>query len=394
MLVGLERLAKTPSLAKNWGRCGLVCNQASVTIGYVAAWRILKEILGPRLTALFGPQHGIESTVQENMIETGHATHRPTGLPVYSLYSETREPLPDMLKNVDTLVVDLPITGCRIYTYKYTMAACLRAAKKSGKKVVVLDRPNPLGGTLVEGNALEMDATSFVGEFPMPMRHALTMAEAALYFNAEIGADLEIVALEGWNANSLWTDNERSWVITSPNMPIIESCYVFPGMVLFEGTNISEGRGTCLPFLFIGAPFVKSSDQLIATIRKYDPKLPGVHLREACFQPTNSKWPGQECQGLQIHVTDPHKIQSYYLGLAMIRAFIEIGGNEFQWRKPPYEYNYDLLPIEILIGKRKIADAFSAPKFSIEDAIWRSGQKDYIAAVQKYLLYDRNISPV
>ena len=204
MHTGLDRLAAMPDLAKAWGRCALVANQASVSQGMVPAWQVLQQHLRDRFTAIMGPQHGFESTVQENMIETGHGRHLHTGLPVYSLYSETREPTEVMLRDVDTIVFDLQITGCRIYTYKYTLAACLRAARKYGKRVVILDRHNPLGGCAVEGNVLDMRAKSFVGEFAIPMRHGLTMGEAGRLFNRRVGADLEVVALTGWDPQKFW----------------------------------------------------------------------------------------------------------------------------------------------------------------------------------------------
>jgi len=391
--IGIERLRQQPALAKDWGRCGLVSNQASVSFCLEPSWAILQEILGDQLGALFGPQHGFESTVQDNMIETGHGKHLPTGLPVFSLYSETREPTEAMVSNLDTIIVDLPVVGCRIYTYKYTLAGCLRAAKKYRKHVVVLDRPNPLGGEVLEGQVLSKDARSFVGEYEIPMRHGLTMGEAANLFNQDIGAQLTTVPMEGWSARSVWAYGERPWVLMSPNMPTLETAYVFPGMVLFEGTNVSEGRGTTLPFQFVGAPWIKDSKGFVKSVQAIlGGKTPGVYLREATFQPTNQKWAGKECQGLQIHIVDPHTIRSYRLGLAIVRAVIEAGTDQsFQWRQPPYEYEEKLLPIEILSGRRGVHKKFEDPNFSVNDSYWHDGVKEYISRASKHLLYARNM---
>lgn len=390
MKVGLDRL--TAKNLASWGRCGLVCNQASTTAQFEPAWKVLRRL--GHLTALFGPQHGFESTVQENMIESGHAVHQPSGLPVYSLYSETREPTEAMLSNVDTIVVDLQVTGCRIYTYKYTLAACLRAAKKWKKKVAVLDRHNPLGGVRLEGNRLELNAVSFVGEFPIPMRHGLTMVEAAHYFNATIGADLECVELEAWNPRELWQQYARQWIITSPNLQLLDTAFCFPGMVLLEGTNLSEGRGTTLPFQLIGAPYIKDAEAFVKRILELTPGFSGAHLRPTTFQPAFHKWAGQDCQGFQIHVTDPHAFASYRLALSTLRASIEQSNGGFQWRAPPYEYEYKLLPIEILLGKIALHRHLESSSFDPFQDIWTEGTDAYIKDIQPFLRYDRELQKI
>ena len=240
--IGIERLASKPQLANHWGRCGLLCNQASMTANYVPSWQIVQRVAN--LSCLFSPQHGFDSTVQDNMIESPHTIHRSTDLPIYSLYSESRQPTAEMLEPLDTLVVDLQIVGCRVYTFKYTIAALLRAAHTYDKRIVVLDRPNPLGGVVVEGRVLDPEVRSFVGEFPIPIRHGLTVAEIAQLFNRDIGAQLEVITMNNWQPAQLWSDLNRPWILTSPNMPSCETALVFVGTVLFEGTNFSEGRGT------------------------------------------------------------------------------------------------------------------------------------------------------
>lgn len=391
MRIGLEILRDQPSKAKNWGRCALLCNQASLTSDFTPTWTVLQQLLGKRLVALFGPQHGLEATVQDNMIETAHSSHSGTGLPVYSLYSETREPTADMLKDVDTILIDIQIVGCRVYTFKYTIAACLRAAKKHGKRVVVLDRPNPLGGVNVEGRVLDLDATSFVGEFAIPMRHGMTPAESARLFNAQIGADLECVALEEWSPDFMWHQTGRDWIITSPNLPTIPSVYVYPGTVMLEGTNISEGRGTGLPFQFVGAPYIKSSQEFSDRVRSLYGPGAEIVLRPTEFQPTSQKWTGQPCRGAQIHVVQPERLRSFDLGLAVVRAAIELGGDEYRWKEPPYEYDLVTLPMKLIIGSQKADQKFLANDFSVRDRFWHEGIAAYINRVEPFLIYPRKM---
>lgn len=392
-VVGLERLAANPDVAKNWGRCGLVCNQASVTKNMTPAWDVLHQLLGPRLVSLFGPQHGFYGTKQDNMIETGHGSHTIFGVPLYSLYSETREPTSAMLEAIDTIVIDLQIVGCRIYTWKATIAGCMRAAKKLGKRVVILDRPNPVGGEICEGRVLDKDATSFVGEYPIPMRHALTAGEAARFFNSYIGCELTVIELLNWQPQSYWGDLDRPWVLTSPNLPNIDPVYVYPGTVIFEGTNISEGRGTGLPFQFIGAPYIPEGSAFREKVTKFlGGKTSGVYLRDCQFEPTSQKWAGQTCRGIQIHVTDKIAVRSLDLSIALVRAAFELGEGEFAWKDPPYEYDYHTLPMKLIYGSRIVDQKFQGSDFSIKDSFWHEGIEDYISKANQILLYPRKLS--
>lgn len=394
MRLGLEILRDQPERALDWGRCALLCNQASLTADYTPAWTVLQKILGDRLVVLFGPQHGLEATVQDNMIETGHSRHAATGLPVYSLYSETREPTAEMLSGVDTIVIDIQIVGCRVYTFKYTIAACLRAAKKLGKRVVVLDRPNPMGGVHVEGRVLDLDATSFVGEFAIPMRHGMTPAESARLFNQQIGADLEWIGLEGWSPEHMWDQTGREWIITSPNLPTSPAVYVYPGTVMLEGTNISEGRGTCLPFQFVGAPYIRSSQEFADRLRVLYGPGDEVFFRPTEFQPTSQKWSGQPCRGAQIHVRNAARLRSYELGLAVVRAAMELGADQYRWKEPPYEYDLVTLPMKLIIGSQKADQKFLARDFSVKDAFWHEGLGEYIKRVEPCLIYPRKMKPL
>lgn len=392
---GIERLASEPSLAKAWGQCALLCNQASLSQKFDPAWVILKEVLGDKLKAFFGPQHGFHATLQDNMIESEDAIG-PFQLPVYSLYSETREPTDRMLEGIDTIVIDLQIVGCRVYTFKYTIAACLRAAKRLGKKVVVLDRPNPVGGKDIEGIVLQPHLKSFVGEFLIPLRHGLTAGEAALFFNRDIHAELDIIKMDGWQPTRDWQQHSLPWTLTSPNLPSFDAVAVYPGTVLFEGTNISEGRGTGLPFQFIGAPYLNDAEKLVARIKQHYKwagfEDEGVFFRPAEFQPTSQKWAGQTCRGVQLHVTNPAKIRTFDLGLSILRAFIDLCEDKVQWKQPPYEYDYQTLPLKLILGSEDIVDAITGDAFDLSSAYWKAGLTEYKQLAERILIYDRPLN--
>ena len=257
-MLGSERLLASSALDDR--HVGVVCNPASVDHRLTHIADALASHPRARLTAIFGPQHGFRSDVQENMIETGHGRDNRRAVPLYSLYSETREPTDEMLQGLDVLVIDLQDVGTRIYTYIYTMAHCLTAAKRHGLKTIVCDRPNPIGGLQVEGPMLAEGFESFVGMYPIPMRHGMTIGELARLFNEQfgIGADLEIVTMEGWRRDMYHDEAQAPWVMPSPNIPTLDSACVYPGTVLFEGTNVSEGRGTTRPFELVGAPWVNA----------------------------------------------------------------------------------------------------------------------------------------
>lgn len=392
MKYGIELLCESPERADAWGRCALLSNYASVNSDLVPSWKLVQNLLGSRLKQLFSPQHGFNATVQDNMIETGHSLHQESGLPIYSLYSETREPTSAMLEGIDTIIIDLQLVGCRVYTFKYTMAACLRAAAKLSKRIVVLDRPNPLGGHLVEGRVLDPDSTSFVGEFPIPMRHGLTSGEICLFFNEEIRAELEVIPLEGWDPEKNFFQTNRPWIPTSPNLPTLESAIIYPGTVIFEGTNISEGRGTALPFQNIGAPFISSSAELVDRVSSL---LQGTFGKSAflasSFQPTSQKWHGKECKGCQLIINRELDYPSFDIGIALLRSVIEMSGSSFEWKTPPYEYDFETLPIKLIMGSQKAADMFAKDHFSLTDMFWHEGIGKYLEKVKPFLLYPREM---
>lgn len=391
---GIDVLLESPEIASNWGKVGLLANQASRTKEFTSSTEAIHNLFGKSLTCLFGPQHGYVATVQDNMIETPHMKHELLQLPIYSLYSETREPTAEMFENLDTLIFDLQISGCRIYTFKATLFLALQACKKFGKKMVVLDRPNPLGGENIEGPVLADDAKSFVGPFPLPMRHGMSVGECARLFNSEVGAEVEIVEMQGWDPTSHYGATGRPWILTSPNLPTLSSVLVYPGTVLFEGTNISEGRGTCLPFQLLGAPYLSSSEAFLQKIMSFKPNLNGMKLIPTQFQPTSQKWADQNCHGIQIVVNSSEAVipNSFGLGLAIMRAAYELGGEKFQWKKDPYEYDFRTLPIKLIFGKKDFDDKLLSESLDLRDPYYTAGIEDYIQVVKEHLIYPRHMS--
>ena len=355
--LGIEKLLEDETHLVQGARLGLVCNQASVDHQFHHAADLLKEQSGVQLQALFGPQHGIRGDVQDNMVETDHAIDRETGLPIYSLYSETREPTESMLRDLDVLIFDMQDVGCRIYTFAYTMANCMTAARKFGKRVIVCDRPNPNNGRDVAGNVLDPKQASFVGLFPIPTRHGMTLGELARLFNEhfEINCELEVVTMDGWNRNSWHDETDAPWVMPSPNMPTLDAATVFPGTVHCEGTQISEGRGTTRPFELVGAPYI-TSEEYAAQLN--DAKLPGVYFRSCIFRPTFQKHAGIGCGGVQIHVTDRDQFEPVTTGLTMVKVAHDSYREDFRWKEPPYEYVFDRNPFDVIAGTSKIREAF------------------------------------
>jgi uncharacterized protein YbbC (DUF1343 family) len=365
---------------------GLVSNPASVDaeLRHVAD-RVADA--GVRIGALFGPQHGFRSDLQENMIESPHGEDVTRRVPVYSLYSETREPTTAMLDGLDALVIDLQDAGTRIYTYIYTMAGCLRAAKRHGLPVVVCDRPNPIGGVAVEGPMLESGFTSFVGEYPIPMRHGMTIGELARLFNEhfEIGAKLEVIAMTGWSRTQYGDETGMPWVLPSPNLPTVDSAVVYPGTVLFEGTNVSEGRGTTRPFELVGAPWVEP-ESFAAGLNARG--LAGVRFRPVLFEPTFHKHAGTPCGGCQIHVTDRRAFHPVEAGVALLAAFRAANPARFSWRDPPYEYEYSKPPIDILYGSGRLREGLeraTPARDLVRD--WPADVAPFLAIRKRYLLY-------
>ncbi|MHB8790662.1 MAG: exo-beta-N-acetylmuramidase NamZ family protein [Desulfobulbaceae bacterium] len=359
MRIGIEQLAMNPPAFLRGRRLALLCNQASTDRYFHHSRDIVQATFPGQLTCLFSPQHGFFSEKQDNMIESGHGVDPASGLVVYSLYAEQRRPTPEMFEGFDVLLVDLIDVGTRVYTFAWTVIYCLETAAATGRTVVILDRPNPIGGDLVEGNLLRPEWSSFVGLHPLPMRHGLTLGELALLCNGEmgIGADLEVIRCTGWQRDSLLEEPLFPWVFPSPNMPTLTTALVYPGQVLWEGTNVSEGRGTTLPFLLCGAPYLAHREVEAYLART---ELPGCVLRPLVFEPTSGKWSGQPCRGFQFHVTDPRAFRPYRTSLALYQALFHLYPENFAYKPPPYEYEYERLPMDLILGDRQVRLALEA----------------------------------
>jgi uncharacterized protein YbbC (DUF1343 family) len=385
---GIEILLKHKKDLIRGARIGAVVHPASVLSNLCHTADALFESRDFQLVSLFGPQHGARGETQDNMVESEFYWDPDTGLPVHSLYGTTRWPTEDMLKGVDVLLYDLQDAGTRVYTFIYTMAYCMEACARNGKSMIVLDRPNPINGRQMEGNLLHPEFRSFVGRYPIPMRHGMTVGELALFFNSEfgIGCNLTVVAMEGWRRDFWFDQTGLLWVPPSPNLPTLDSATVYPGSVLVEGTCLSEGRGTTRPFELIGAPFIHSreyAEHLNAM------GLPGVWFRSAYFQPTFQKWAGQMCGGIQIHVTDRGKFEPYLTGIAVISTARALYPESFGWRDPPYEYESEKMPFEILCGGKGIAEMIrrETPWEQIRQS-WQDDIEKFQSQRSAYLLYD------
>jgi uncharacterized protein YbbC (DUF1343 family) len=385
--LGIEELLSKRGDLLRGARVGLICNQASVDHEFTHSADLCRGQGDFKLTALFGPQHGIRGEAQDNMIESPHTFDAETGLPVYSLYSETREPTEAMLEEIDAFVFDMQDVGCRIYTFVYTLANCMRAAEKYGKRVVVCDRPNPIGGEKVAGNVLETEYASFVGQFPLPTRHGMTVCELAKMFRERwgINCELDLVLMDGWTRELWFDETDAPWVLPSPNIPTLDSATVFPGTVHLVGTQMSEGRGTTKPFELIGAPYIDA----LRYKRELDLLgLPGVHFRASSFQPTFQKHAGRACGGVQIHVTDRVQFEPVSTGVATVKVARELYPEQFLWKEPPYEYVYDKNPFDVIAGTASLRESLErGDSLSVIQSSWDEKLKPFMDERVKFLLY-------
>jgi len=384
--IGLERCLAQPPDVLRGATFGLLMNQASVDRTFRYSCDLLAERMPGQLAAIFSPQHGLWCEEQANMIESPHARYEPLGVPVYSLYSETRRPTREMLAGLDCLVVDLQDVGTRVYTFVWTVQQCLIACAEAGVAMVVLDRPNPIGGRIFEGSLLEQEYQSFVGGATIPLRHGLTLGELARLMNEEqrIGAKLEVIAMEGWTRGMMLNDSSRAWVAPSPNMPHFTTALLYPGQVLLEGTNLSEGRGTTLPFEVVGAPFI---DPHVLTRELKDAWLPGLSLRPIRFVPTFDKWQNQSCGGIAIHVVVPQAVRSVSAALQILAAVRRLYPDRFEWLPPPYEYEREKMPIDILFGSAKLREALLSESAASDSTMMDLAYIDYPAWLQRTLPY-------
>ncbi|MCE5194252.1 MAG: DUF1343 domain-containing protein [Nitrospiraceae bacterium] len=375
-----------PAELKNL-RSGLLVHPASVNNKLEHTTNLFLKTKKTKLTVLFGPQHGVRGETQDNMIEWQGFKDNVTGLPVYSLYSQTRKPDSSMLKDIDIMIVDIQDIGSRYYTFIWTMELCMQACLESGKSIVVLDRPNPISGALFEGPVLDPSYSSFVGQRPLPVRHGMTVAEIANYLKDKFypSLDLKIIKTQGWKRKMWFDDTMLPWVMPSPNIPTLDAATVYPGMCLLEGTNLSEGRGTTRPFEIFGAPFI-DPEKIVKKIKEH--KLNGVVFRPVYFQPTFQKFSGELCGGAQIHVIDRNKFKPFKTGVAVLKSIMELYRDKFEWKQPPYEYEAVKPPIDILAGTdilRKSLEKNESLK-NMEEW-WKEQSREFQKTRKEYLIY-------
>jgi uncharacterized protein YbbC (DUF1343 family) len=386
--IGLDTFEKTWPRKLNGARVGLLVHPASVNRRLEHAVDIFMKSKKFILKALFGPQHGIYGETQDNMIEWEGFHDGHTRLPVFSLYGRTRKPEPIMLEHIDALVIDLQDVGARYYTFIWTMENCMQACTEMNKSIVILDRPNPIGGHKIEGPVLEEAYASFVGQRPLPVRHGMTIGEIGNYLWSTFysSLDFHVIPMQGWK-RTFWFDSTcLPWVMPSPNIPTLDTAMAYPGMCLFEGTNISEGRGTTRPFEIFGAPFIEPM-LLLRQLKEFN--LPGVIFRPLYFQPTFQKHAGHACGGAQLHVTDRERFKPFKTGVAIIKAVHDLYSRHFLWKRPPYEYETEKMPIDILAGTKRLRQDLERGETLDRMEEWWQEQSDQFnkGYRRKYLIY-------
>ncbi|MBU8769895.1 exo-beta-N-acetylmuramidase NamZ family protein [Cytobacillus oceanisediminis] len=364
-------------------RVGLITNPTGVDQNLNSIVDILHNDPDVELTALYGPEHGVRGSAQAGEYVEYYIDEK-TGLPVYSLYGKTKKPTPEMLENIDVLLFDIQDVGTRFYTYIYTMAYAMEAAKENNIPLIVLDRPNPQGGTKVEGPVLDMKYSSFVGNYSIPLRHGMTVGELAELFNEEfeIGAELTVVKMNGWKREMYYDDTSVPFVMPSPNMPTLETALVYPGAALIEGTNVSEGRGTTKPFELIGAPFI-NADDLAGHMNSLN--LPGVTFRAASFTPSFSKHAGKLSHGIQIHVTHRDAFKPVETGLHIVKAIHDMYPEDFEFRA---ENSAGISFFDNLMGNGWVREDIEEGK-PVEEisSKWQKELKQFKKTREEYLLY-------
>ncbi len=386
---GLDRIASGEMADRVRGRrVGLLCHGASVDARLCHAREVLPAA-GAKIVALFAPEHGLFGAAQD-MEALEHESDALTGAPIHSLYGtmpESLVPTADMLRGIDLFVVDVQDVGARYYTFVWTAAFSLRACARAGVPVVVLDRPNPIDGVHVEGPLVEPAFGSFVGPYPVANRHGMTVGEILrLVARAEnVEAALEVVALEGWSREMVFVTTGLPWVLPSPNMPTVNTALVYPGACLFEGTNLSEGRGTTRPFEIVGAPYLDGAE-LAAALAALS--LPGVVFRPIEFRPQFHKHAAERCGGVQIHVTDRNAFRPLATGVAVVQEARRLGGEAFAWRTERYEFIDDIPAFDLLCGNARVREMIETDlPLDVITASWRPDEERFTRERKPLLLY-------
>ena len=366
---------------------GLITNSTGINEDLESNISLFCRHSDVHLKAIFAPEHGLWSAAQDG-VSVLSFQHEEASIPVYSLYGDTRKPTREMLEGIDVLIFDIQDVGARFYTFISTMAMAMEACAENGLSFIVLDRPNPIGGLTLEGSILETEFRSFVGYFPIPIRYGMTVGELARFFNdqSQLGALLNVVSMAGWRRDMWFDDTGLQWVMPSPNMPTLTTATVYPGTCLFEGTNVSEGRGTTRPFELIGAPWIDAArlaDELSSL------SLPGVKFRPVCFTPTFAKYEGQQCGGVQVHVVDREEFAPVRIALNMIDAIRRIYPHELQWRGGDRPF------FDLLMGTGKARRQLSSGE-SVDSIInsWEDELCGFSRSRRDHLLYSRASVPV
>ncbi|HEX2955838.1 MAG TPA: DUF1343 domain-containing protein [Chitinispirillaceae bacterium] len=384
---GLDMFVERYPSALKGKRIGIVCHAASICSSYGHIIDVLKKHSDCNLAAIFGPQHGLFGQTQDNMIEWEAEDSKKTEIPVYSLYGKVRIPTEEMLEGIDAIVFDLQDVGARPYTFVWTLKNIMDVCNRYGIELWVLDRPNPVGVLPADGPILSPEFFSFVGGAEIPLCHRLTMGEIAVWLKMHYfgSVDLNVVWMEGWWRNSTWNETGLPWVLPSPNMPTVDTAIVYPGMVLLEATNVSEGRGTTRPFELFGAPWINMS---IFKKVLFSFELGGVVFREHHFIPTFQKWAGKYCYGMQIHVTNPKVFYSVKTTAAILHACIKASDGAFEFKNPPYEYEQIKMPFDILSGDTVMRKALGDKK-AIEELFgqWDRSNNEFTEQFKQYAHY-------
>lgn len=368
-------------------RIALLTHQAALDSSFHLSYELFYRVFGERLISLFSPQHGLFSEKQANMIGSPDEKEPFLGIPVVSLYGPRLQPDPEILKGLDVIFVDLQDVGCRVYTYIWTLFLLLKSANSAEKEVVVLDRPNPIGEAL-EGPILEKEFYSFVGLDSLPQRHGLTIGEIALLFQWRHfpRLKLKVIPMEEYHKRTLFPELKRPWILPSPNLPNFDSALVYPGMVFLEGTNLSEGRGTTLPFLIFGAPYLKIKMMRGLLEEAFPVKNWGIKLRPIAFEPTFDKWKGQRCYGFQIHFLDYSRFKPVEFALRLIKM-IKDHHPDFEFLEIPYEFEEKLKPIEILIGNKRVLQWLKGEINQPLEELLKENLESFRKEVQAIVLY-------
>ena len=388
--LGLEKLLANPNEYLCGNTLGLVVNQTSLTSDGQSSIGKFHNNKSFKLKTILAPEHGVYGVDQDMALVTDE-TEPLSGLLVRSLYgadASSLTPSPSLLSGIDNLVFDIQDVGSRYYTFIYTLANCMKTCVESNTRMIVCDRPNPINGVTIEGNLVEKEFSSFVGQYPIPNRHGMTIGELAILFNEYFGikCDLKVIPMEGWERPMWYDQTGLPWVSPSPNMPTLSTATVYPGMCLIEGTLLSEGRGTTIPFEQVGAPYI-DAETLAKTLNKEN--LPGLFFRPQYFKPQFQKWNGTVCGGVQLHITERNKIKPLVTSIVLLSSIKKLYPDNFSWRKKAYEFVNDRLAIDLLYGNPTLREAIESDTLSINnlESTWEEDIKGFSSHREACLIY-------